>query len=121
MDVDGDVLGIAIAKAGVSRIGQWQYLDESNAWQNIEKTVNISRRGSIDGDDAELLFLTPAQKIRFRPSPLDKVWRKFEALQTVLRFVLWDQSDGLALGAHVVAVKGWYLFLAKPFICLLII
>ena len=107
MDADGDQLGIAVVKAGVSDVGQWQYLDDNNVWQNIDLLTEVNDKGFIEAEQTELLFLPPTQKIRFKPSQLDKVWRKFEALQTLLRFVLWDQSDGLSLGRHRVTVKGW--------------
>jgi hypothetical protein len=108
IDVDGDELGIAVVKAGHSEIGQWQYLADE-IWHNIDLTTNMSKKGLIESDETELLFLKPAQKIRFKPSQLDKVWRKIDAFKTMLRFVSWDQTDGLASGLHKVAVKGWYL------------
>jgi hypothetical protein len=101
-------LGIAVVKTGHSEIGQWQYLADE-IWHNIDLTTNMSKKGLIESDETELLFLKPAQKIRFKPSQLDKVWRKIDAFKTILRFVLWDQTDGLASGLHKVAVKGWYL------------
>jgi hypothetical protein len=105
-DVDRDTLGIGIVQAGSSEIGQWQYSDDGNVWQNILIATNISRKGTIDGDEAEILFLTPGQKIRFQPSQSDNVWGKRDAFKTILRFVLWDQTDGLPSGLHRVAVKG---------------
>lgn len=109
-DADGDVLGIALVQEKVAaNIGQWQYFDDSNVWQNINLDTTVNDKGMIDANETELLFLTPEQKLRFKPSTLDKVWNKIEARQTILRFVLWDQSDSLPFGSHMVNIKGVYV------------
>ncbi|XP_028391967.1 uncharacterized protein LOC114516639 [Dendronephthya gigantea] len=105
-DADGDSLGIAVVKGGRSEIGQWQYRDKNDVWQNIQMAVNVNNKGTIEGDQAELLFLTPARKIRFKPAKNNSVWREREALRTMLRFLLWDQSDGLESGLHNISWKG---------------
>ena len=63
----------------------------------------------INATETTLLFLTPEQKLRFKPSKLNKVWNKIEARQTILRFVLWDQSDRSSSGSHMVNIKGLYV------------
>ena len=95
-----------MVKAEASEIGQWQYLNKSGVWQNIERAAKVNNKGMIEGNTAELLFLTPAQKIRFKPAKKDAVWRKLGVLKTMLRFVLWDQSDGFGSGLHVISLKG---------------
>ena len=99
-------MGIGIVQAGLSEIGQWQYSHDGNVWQNIRIATNISKKGTIEGEEAEILFLTPGQKIRFQPSQLNNVWGKRDAFKTILRFVLWDQTDGLASGLRRVGLKG---------------
>ena len=108
-DVDGDELGIAVVQSKVSKIGQWQYLNDNDVWQNIEVDVAVNDKGMIVGNETLLFFLAPEKKLRFKPLTLDKVWNKIEARRTLLRFALWDQSDNSTSGSRAVNMRGVYV------------
>lgn len=105
-DKDRDALGIAVVSAKETEIGEWQYLDSSGAWQTINVDGQINEDGVVMGETAQLLFLPPDQKIRFKPLESTKLWTIEDAMDhTTLRFLLWDQTDELGLGVDSVALQ----------------